>query len=63
MGIEGIAAEVENPFGTDQNDLPLDLELAELRVEIEYIFSRLVSLLASSFFACYPPLILPFVFS
>lgn len=43
MGIEGIAAEVENPFGTDQNDLPLDLELAELRVEIEYIFTRLVS--------------------
>ncbi|KAL7416211.1 Bestrophin, RFP-TM, chloride channel-domain-containing protein [Mrakia frigida] len=41
MGIEGIAAEVENPFGTDQNDLPLDLELAELRVEIEYIFTRL----------------------
>jgi len=45
MGIEGIAAEVENPFGTDQNDLPLDLELAELRVEIEYIFNRLVSIL------------------
>lgn len=41
MGVEGIAAEVENPFGADPNDLPLDIECAELRVEGDYIIARL----------------------
>lgn len=30
-------------LGTDDNDLPLDLEVAELRVELEYVFNTLVS--------------------
>lgn len=41
MGIEGIAQEIEMPFGRDESDLPLDDYCAELREEIEYIIERL----------------------
>jgi len=41
MGIEGIAQEIEMPFGRDQADLPLDEYCNELRDEIEFIIHRL----------------------
>ncbi|EJD52890.1 UPF0187-domain-containing protein [Auricularia subglabra TFB-10046 SS5] len=41
MGIEGIAQEIEMPFGRDESDLPLDEYCDELRDEIEYIINRL----------------------
>ncbi|TFK46417.1 UPF0187-domain-containing protein [Heliocybe sulcata] len=41
MGIEGIADEIENPFGHDKSDLPLDRYCSDLKEEIEYIIERL----------------------
>ncbi|KEP55579.1 bestrophin protein [Rhizoctonia solani 123E] len=41
MGIEGIANEIEMPFGRDPSDLPLDRYCAELRDEIEYVMENL----------------------
>ncbi|KAI5476644.1 hypothetical protein MNV49_007422 [Pseudohyphozyma bogoriensis] len=41
IGIEGIASEIEQPFGLDPSDLPLDLMCAELRNEVEHTISRL----------------------
>ncbi|KAH7340324.1 Bestrophin, RFP-TM, chloride channel-domain-containing protein [Rhizoctonia solani] len=41
MGIEGIANEIEMPFGRDQSDLPLDRYCTELRDEIEYMMENL----------------------
>ncbi|KAH7107424.1 UPF0187-domain-containing protein [Auriculariales sp. MPI-PUGE-AT-0066] len=41
MGIEGIAQEIEMPFGDDPSDLPLAEYCDELRDEIEYIITRL----------------------
>ncbi|KDQ06729.1 hypothetical protein BOTBODRAFT_181318 [Botryobasidium botryosum FD-172 SS1] len=41
MGIEGIADEIEMPFGTDRSDLPLDKYCQELRDEILYMIERL----------------------
>ncbi|KAG9104933.1 hypothetical protein FRC06_005000 [Ceratobasidium sp. 370] len=41
MGIEGIANEIEMPFGRDPSDLPLDLYCDELRGEIEYMMENL----------------------
>jgi len=41
MGIEGIADEIEMPFGTDQRDLPLDRYCQDLKEEIYYIINRL----------------------
>jgi len=35
LGIEEIGLEIENPFGYDPNDLPLDQQSQELRVDIE----------------------------
>lgn len=35
LGIEEIGLEIENPFGYDPNDLPLDRQSQELRVDIE----------------------------
>jgi len=37
MGIEGIANEIEVPFGRDPSDLPLDRYTLELRAELEYL--------------------------
>lgn len=34
--------------GTESNDLPLDLEVAELRVELEYVYTTLVSRFCTS---------------
>jgi len=41
MGIEGIADEIEQPFGTDGSDLPLDTYCYDLKEEIEYMIARL----------------------
>jgi len=41
MGIEGIADEIEMPFGQDECDLPLDKYCAELKNEVEYVIARL----------------------
>ncbi|KAJ7582805.1 Bestrophin, RFP-TM, chloride channel-domain-containing protein [Mycena floridula] len=41
MGIEGIADEIEMPFGEDPGDLPLDRYCEDLREEIEYTIERL----------------------
>ncbi|KAF5386722.1 hypothetical protein D9615_001835 [Tricholomella constricta] len=44
MGIEGIADEIEMPFGTDERDLPIgsvDRYCQDLKEEINYIIERL----------------------
>ncbi|KAF8638492.1 hypothetical protein AX16_010475 [Volvariella volvacea WC 439] len=41
MGIEGIAEEIEQPFGNDERDLPLDRYCEDLREEIDYMIERL----------------------
>ncbi|TFY52208.1 hypothetical protein EVG20_g10654 [Dentipellis fragilis] len=41
MGIEGIAEEIEMPFGYDGADLPLDRYCFDLKEEVEYIIDRL----------------------
>ncbi|KAI6028345.1 Bestrophin, RFP-TM, chloride channel-domain-containing protein [Pisolithus orientalis] len=41
MGIEGIADEIEMPFGYDKHDLPLDTYCDDLREEIQYMIERL----------------------
>jgi len=41
MGIEGIADEIEMPFGKDGSDLPLDTYCDDLKDEIEYIIAKL----------------------
>ncbi|KAJ7109181.1 Bestrophin, RFP-TM, chloride channel-domain-containing protein [Mycena epipterygia] len=38
MGIEGIADEIEMPFGSDPGDLPLDRYCQDLKEEIEQVF-------------------------
>ncbi|KIJ69470.1 hypothetical protein HYDPIDRAFT_172861 [Hydnomerulius pinastri MD-312] len=42
MGIEGIADEIEMPFGRDRHDLPLDTYCDDLKEEVEYMIERLV---------------------
>ncbi|KAJ3046984.1 hypothetical protein HK097_000346 [Rhizophlyctis rosea] len=37
FGADAIAAEIEEPFGMDQNDLPIDYFCEKLREDIEYI--------------------------
>lgn len=37
FGVEGIGAEIENPFGYDRNDLPLDAYCKDLESEIKYL--------------------------
>jgi len=41
MGIEGIADEIEMPFGTDERDLPIDRYCQDLKEEVLYIIERL----------------------
>ncbi|OCH95244.1 hypothetical protein OBBRIDRAFT_884074 [Obba rivulosa] len=41
MGIEGIADEIEMPFGLEKHDLPLERYCEDLREEVEYTISRL----------------------
>ncbi|KAG0705161.1 Bestrophin, RFP-TM, chloride channel-domain-containing protein [Suillus ampliporus] len=41
MGIEGIADEIEMPFGHDPHDLPLDTYCDDLKEEIEFMIERL----------------------
>ncbi|RDB24126.1 hypothetical protein Hypma_008782 [Hypsizygus marmoreus] len=41
MGIEGIADEIEMPFGTDERDLPIDRYCQDLKEEIDYVIERM----------------------
>ncbi|KAI9456257.1 Bestrophin, RFP-TM, chloride channel-domain-containing protein [Lactarius psammicola] len=41
MGIEGIAEQIEMPFGLDESDLPLDRYCSDLKEEINYIIENL----------------------
>ncbi|KIO20228.1 hypothetical protein M407DRAFT_139882 [Tulasnella calospora MUT 4182] len=41
MGIEGIADEIEMPFGRDQSDLPLERFCSTLRSEVEFLMGRM----------------------
>ncbi|KAF8803559.1 UPF0187-domain-containing protein [Phlegmacium glaucopus] len=41
MGIEGIADEIEMPFGNDEHDLPLERYCEDLKEEIDYMIDRL----------------------
>ncbi|KZV71788.1 hypothetical protein PENSPDRAFT_650349 [Peniophora sp. CONT] len=41
MGIEGIAEEIEHPFGRDEGDLPLDRYCSDLREEVEFMIARM----------------------
>ncbi|KAI0648207.1 Bestrophin, RFP-TM, chloride channel-domain-containing protein [Trametes meyenii] len=41
MGIEGIADEIEMPFGLDQSDLPLERYCEDLREEVEFMVEKL----------------------
>jgi len=41
MGIEGIADQIEMPFGHDKSDLPLDRFCAELKEELMCIIEQL----------------------
>lgn len=41
MGIEGIADEIEMPFGTDKHGLPLDRYCADLKEEIYFLIDQL----------------------
>ncbi|KAM0787940.1 hypothetical protein ACM66B_006145 [Microbotryomycetes sp. NB124-2] len=43
MGIEGIASEIEMPFGVDESDLPLSLFCTELHNEIEHMTMHLAA--------------------
>ncbi|CCU74922.1 unnamed protein product [Blumeria hordei] len=40
MGLAAIGNELENPFGNDVNDLPLDAFCEEIRHDLDYIISR-----------------------
>lgn len=40
LGIAAIGREIENPFGNDVNDLPLDTFCNELEADIDYIMSQ-----------------------
>ncbi|KAK9766080.1 hypothetical protein K7432_005104 [Basidiobolus ranarum] len=40
FGIDGIGAEIENPFGYDWNDLPLDDFCDELKREVDYMTTK-----------------------
>ncbi|CAJ0829192.1 4887_t:CDS:2 [Entrophospora sp. SA101] len=37
FGVEAIGSEIENPFGYDKNDLPLDEYCRDLEAEIQYV--------------------------
>ncbi|MBW0498017.1 hypothetical protein O181_037732 [Austropuccinia psidii MF-1] len=43
VGIESLARECEDPFGTDPSDLPLDYICGDLRNEIEHLIAKLGS--------------------
>ncbi|KAJ1498035.1 hypothetical protein HMI55_005169 [Coelomomyces lativittatus] len=38
IGVDMIGTEIENPFGTDDNDLPLDSYVNELQSEMDIMF-------------------------
>ncbi|KAJ1908488.1 hypothetical protein IWQ60_011667 [Tieghemiomyces parasiticus] len=40
FGIEGISAELENPFGYDRNDLPLDVYCDQMRFEHQQLMKQ-----------------------
>jgi len=43
FGVETIGAEIENPFGYDKNDLPLDEYCKDLEAEVKYLQRHLPS--------------------
>ena len=51
MGIEGIAEEIEMPFGTDERDLPLERYCDDLKEEILYVFLNLLFSVADWFYS------------
>ncbi|KAI8810019.1 Bestrophin, RFP-TM, chloride channel-domain-containing protein [Cladochytrium replicatum] len=42
LNIKNIGSEIENPFGYDSNDLPMDAYCEELKVELTSLMSRTV---------------------
>ncbi|KAL7751019.1 hypothetical protein RI367_003599 [Sorochytrium milnesiophthora] len=40
IGVESIGAEIENPFGTDDNDLPLELYILDLKEELYQLMEK-----------------------
>jgi putative membrane protein len=48
LGIEGIASEIEMPFGEDDSDLPQDLICAEVRNEVGYASRSLPRILTDA---------------
>ncbi|RIB11026.1 Bestrophin, RFP-TM, chloride channel-domain-containing protein [Gigaspora rosea] len=48
FGILAVGSEIENPFGYDDNDLPLDEYCKDLEAEVKYLQRHLPSGLASS---------------
>ncbi|KAL7749187.1 hypothetical protein RI367_005338 [Sorochytrium milnesiophthora] len=40
LGVESIGAEIENPFGEDQNDLPLEQFVADMRAELDTLMRK-----------------------
>ncbi|TPX59974.1 hypothetical protein SpCBS45565_g07629 [Spizellomyces sp. 'palustris'] len=42
FGADAIAGEIEEPFGTDENDLPIDYFCGKLRGDIEYVMEMVL---------------------
>ncbi|KAJ3281101.1 hypothetical protein HK104_000218 [Borealophlyctis nickersoniae] len=40
LGIDAIGAEIENPFGQDPNDLPMDAYCTIIRDDVEFLLAR-----------------------
>jgi len=49
FGVDAISAEIEDPFGTDMNDLPIEYFCRQLKEDIEYMIE--CASLGSSFVA------------
>ncbi|CAG8799333.1 11445_t:CDS:2, partial [Gigaspora margarita] len=43
FGVEAIGSEIENPFGYDNNDLPLDDYCKDLSAEIKYLYRHITA--------------------
>ena len=43
LGLEEISSEIENPFGYDDNDLPLDVSCDLLLQDVEDLISQEIS--------------------
>merc|ERR1719221_1981737 len=47
LGLENLSAELENPFGYDANDLPLDHYSASIAMDVSEIIHRRRAMLAA----------------